>query len=513
MLNLAIVLEDSAQKYPDRTALVHGDIRMPYSMLDGLAGQVANLLVERGVRPGDKIALACPNLPYFPIVYFGALKAGAVVVPVNVLSQSQELAYYLDDAEAKAFFCFEGTPELPLGERGKEAFDAAPGTEHFFVLPGAALATESSIEGAQTLWAALEGVSDRFESVQTAADDTAVILYTSGTTGRPKGAELSHQNMLMNAMVNDELVPGYDGEDSTMAVLPLFHSFGQSSIMNAALRRGAKLVLMPRFEPVEALKLMRDEHVTLFAGVPTMYWALLSAVRAGGLEVPSSLRSAVSGGSAAPMEVLKEFRELFGVEILEGYGLSETAPTASFNQLHRPTKPGSIGFPVWGVQMKLVDGDWNTVEGEGPGEIAIRGHNVMKGYYKRPEATAEVMRDGWFRTGDIARRDDEGYYFIVDRAKDLIIRGGYNVYPREVEEVLIAHPSVSLAAVVGVQHDTHGEEVAAFVVAEEGTEPTEQELIDHCREQLAAFKYPRSVEFRDALPMNATGKILKRELK
>ncbi|KIH96523.1 acyl-CoA synthetase [Streptomonospora alba] len=513
MLNLAIVLEDSAQKNPDRTALVYGDIRMPYSMVDGLANQVANLLVARGVRPGDKVALACPNLPYFPMVYFGALKAGAVVVPVNVLSQSQELAYYLEDAEAKAFFCFEGTPELPLGERGKEAFDATPGTEHFFVLPGAALATESSIEGAQTLWGALEGASDRFESVQTAADDTAVILYTSGTTGRPKGAELTHQNMLLNAMVNDELVPSYGGEDSTMAVLPLFHSFGQSSIMNAGLRRGAKLVLMPRFEPVEALKLMRDEEVTLFAGVPTMYWALLSAVRAGSLEVPASLRSAVSGGSPAPLEVLKEFREVFGVDILEGYGLSETAPTASFNQMHRPTKPGSIGFPVWGVQMKLVDGDWNTVEGEGPGEIAVRGHNVMKGYYRRPEATAEVMRDGWFRTGDIARRDEDGYYFIVDRAKDLIIRGGFNVYPREVEEVLIAHKSVSLAAVVGVPHDTHGEEVKAFVVPEEGTEPTEAELIDYCREQLAAFKYPRSVEFRDALPMNATGKILKRELR
>ncbi|MUL41338.1 long-chain fatty acid--CoA ligase [Streptomonospora sp. PA3] len=513
MLNLAIVLEDSAQKNPDRTALVYGDIRMPYSMLDGLANQVANLLTARGIRPGDKVALACPNLPYFPIVYFGALKAGAVVVPLNVLSQAREIAYYLEDSEAKALFCFEGTPELPLGERGKEAFDAAPGTEHFIVLPAAALATESSIEGAETLWAALDGASDRFESAQTSADDTAVILYTSGTTGRPKGAELSHQNMLMNAMVNDELVPSHPGEDSTLAVLPLFHSFGQSSIMNAGLRRGAKLVLMPRFEPVEALALMRSEEVTLFAGVPTMYWAMLSAVRGGGQEVPTTLRSAVSGGAAAPLEVLREFHETFGVQILEGYGLSETAPTASFNQLHRPTKPGSIGFPVWGVQMKLVDGDWNTIEGEGPGEIAIRGHNVMKGYYNRPEATAEVMRDGWFRTGDIARRDEDGYYFIVDRAKDMIIRGGFNVYPREVEEVLMTHKAVSLAAVVGVPHDTHGEEVKAFVVPEAGTEPTEEELIAFCREQLAAYKYPRSVEFRDALPMNATGKILKRELR
>ncbi|GAA1755332.1 long-chain fatty acid--CoA ligase [Streptomonospora arabica] len=512
MLNLAIVLEDSAQKHPDRTALVYGDVRMPYSMVEGLANQVADLLVARGIGPGDKVALACPNLPYFPLVYFGALKAGAVVVPLNVLSQSGEISYYLEDSDAKALFCFEGTPDLPLGRRGKEAFDAVPGTEHFIVLPTAPLATESSIEGAETLWAALQGTSDRFESVQTAADDTAVILYTSGTTGRPKGAELSHQNMLMNAVVNEELVPSRPGEDSTLTVLPLFHSFGQSSIMNAGLRRGAKLVLMSRFEPVEALSLMREERVTLFAGVPTMYWALLSAVRAGGLEVPA-LESAVSGGAALPLEVLKEFREVFGVQILEGYGLSETAPTASFNQLSGPTKPGSIGFPVWGVQMKLVDGDGKTVEGEGPGEIAIRGHNVMKGYYKRPEATAEVMRDGWFRTGDIARRDEDGYYFIVDRAKDMIIRGGFNVYPREVEEVLIAHESVSLAAVVGVPHDTRGEEVKAFVVPEAGTEPTEEELVAWCRDRLAAFKYPRSVEFRASLPMSATGKILKRELR
>ncbi|QBI56567.1 long-chain-fatty-acid--CoA ligase [Streptomonospora litoralis] len=513
MLNLAIVLEDSAEKTPDRTALVYGDIRMTYAMVDGLANQVAGLLAARGIRPGDKVALACPNLPYFPFVYFGALKAGAVVVPLNVLSASREIAYYLEDSDAKALFCFEGTPELPLGERGKAAFDAAPGTEHFIVLPAQPLATESSIEGAETLWGALDGVSDRFESVQTAADDTAVILYTSGTTGHPKGAELSHQNMLMNAVVSDEMVPRYDGEDSTMAVLPLFHSFGQSSVMNAGLRRGAKLVLMPRFEPAEALSLMRSESVTLFAGVPTMYWALLATIRAGGAQPPETLRSAVSGGSALPLEVLREFHETFGVQILEGYGLSETAPTASFNQLHRPTKPGSIGFPIWGVQMKLVDPDWNTIEGEGPGEIAIRGHNVMKGYYNRPEATAEVMRDGWFRTGDIARRDEDGYYFIVDRAKDLIIRGGFNVYPREVEEVLMTHKAVSLAAVVGVPHQTHGEEVKAFVVAEAGTEPTEEELVEWCRERLASFKYPRSVELRETLPMNATGKILKRELR
>ncbi|GAA0840115.1 long-chain fatty acid--CoA ligase [Streptosporangium amethystogenes subsp. fukuiense] len=510
MLNLSIALEDSARENPDRTALVFGDLRLPYSLVNTIANQVANLLVSRGVGKGDKVALACPNLPYFPFVYYGILKTGATVVPLNVLLQSREIAYHLDDSQAKALFCFEGTPELPLGERGRAGFEGSS-AEHFFVLPAAAFATES--EYGETLWAALDGVSGEFETVQTAPDDTAVILYTSGTTGQPKGAELSHQNMLLNAMVSDEMFPRTEGGDVYLAVLPLFHSFGQTVIMNAGFRRQATIVLVPRFEPGPALELMRAENVTLFAGVPTMYWAMLTKIHAEGDEVPTSLRVAVAGGASSPVEVLRDFEETFGIGILEGYGLSETSPVASFNQLGRPTKPGTIGTPIWGVEMKLVDGDWKTIEGEGPGEIAIRGHNVMKGYYNRPEATAEVMRDGWFRTGDIATRDADGYYAIVDRAKDMIIRGGFNVYPRELEEVLITHPEVSLAAVVGVAHDSHGEEVKAYVIRTPGATITEDELIAWGKENMAAYKYPRIIEFRDALPMTATGKILKRELR
>lgn len=258
---------------------------------------------------------------------------------------------------------------------------------------------------------------------------------------------------------------------------------------------------------------MRTENVTLFAGVPTMYWAMLTKIHSEGDEVPTSLKVAVAGGASSPVEVLRDFEKTFGIGILEGYGLSETSPVASFNHPGRPAKPGMIGTPIWGVEMKLVDGDWKTVEGEGPGEIAIRGHNVMKGYYNRPEATAEVMRDGWFRTGDIATRDADGYYAIVDRAKDMIIRGGFNVYPRELEEVLITHPEVSLAAVVGVAHDSHGEEVKAYVIRIPGATITEAELIAWGKENMAAYKYPRIIEFRDALPMTATGKILKRELR
>ncbi|HEX4816519.1 MAG TPA: long-chain fatty acid--CoA ligase [Nonomuraea sp.] len=511
MLNLSIVLEDSARNNPDGTAIVFGDMRLPYSMIDNVANQVANLLVSRGIGRGDKVALACPNLPYFPFVYYGILKAGATVVPLNVLLQSREIAYHLDDSDAKALFCFEGTAELPLGERGRAGFEAAAGCEHFFVLPATPLATESAY--GESFWAALGGMATAFETVQTAPDDTAVILYTSGTTGQPKGAELSHQNMLMNALVSERMFPRTEGGDTYLAVLPLFHSFGQTCVMNAGFLRAGAIVLMTRFEPGEALALMVKENVTFFAGVPTMYWGLLTKIHTEGAEVPQSLRVAVAGGASSPVEVLKDFERTFGLGILEGYGLSETSPVASFNQLGRPAKPGTIGTPIWGVEMKLIDGDWKTIEGEGPGEIAIRGHNVMKGYYGRSEATAEVMRDGWFRTGDIATRDADGYYAIIDRAKDMIIRGGFNVYPRELEEVLMTHEAVSLAAVVGVPHESHGEEVKAYVIRNPGATITEAELIAWCRANMAAYKYPRVVEFRDSLPMTATGKILKRELR
>lgn len=507
MLNLSVILDDAAREAPDREAVVFGDMRLSYGLLDSVACQVADLLRSRGVRAGDKVALACPNLPYFPMVYFGILKAGAVVVPLNVLLRRREIAYHLEDSDARALFCFEGSPELPLGEAGWGAFGEVAGCEHFFCLPATPLATQAPY--GESLWAALEGRPGGFESARTEATDTAVILYTSGTTGQPKGAELTHQNMLLNAMVSDSMFENV-GNDVFFAALPLFHSFGQTAVMNTGFVRRATLVLVPRFEPGAALELMVREKVTQFAGVPTMYWGLLG--QDGGQDLKETLRTAVSGGSAMPLEVLNGFEERFGVKVLEGYGLSETSPVASFNRPDRPTRPGSIGVPIWGVQMRLIDPDWNDA-GDGPGEIAIRGHNVMKGYYRRPEASAEVMRDGWFRTGDIARRDEDGFYYVIDRSKDMIIRGGFNVYPREVEEVLMTHPDVSLAAVVGVPHDTHGEEVKAYVIRAAGSALGEGDLVAWARENLAGYKYPRVVEFRDELPMTATGKILKRELR
>ncbi|GAA1780279.1 MULTISPECIES: long-chain fatty acid--CoA ligase [Streptomonospora] len=513
MLNLAALLEDGARTTPERDCLVFGDLRIDYATTNMIANQVAEMLTARGIGRGDRVALASPNTPYFPFVYFGALKAGAVVVPLNVLLTSREIAFHLEDSGAKALFAFTGTPELPLGERAFAAFNDTASCELYIDLPATPGAVESQIEGAETIWAALAGTGGTFSTVQTDADETAVVIYTSGTTGRPKGAQLSHMNLMFNAVASDALFDRSE-HDVYLTVLPLFHIFGQTTMMNCGLYRHATLVLQARFDPDEALSLMEREGVTVFAGVPTMYWGLLGAKGEHDMAaVAANLSTAVSGGSALPGEVARNVKDRFGVEILEGYGLSETSPVVSFNNPKVKAKTGSIGRPIWGVEMKLVDSEFEDVEGEGPGEIAVRGHCVMQGYHNRPDADAQVFKDGWFRTGDIARRDDEGFFFIVDRSKDMIIRGGYNVYPRELEEELMTHPEVSLAAVVGVEHERHGEEIKAFVIREEGSALTEEQLVEWSKERLAAYKYPRLVEFRDSLPMTATGKILKRELR
>ncbi len=525
MLNLSVVLEDSARRYPDRDAVVLGATRLTYRQLDAAANQVANLLRGRGIRPGDRVALTCPNLPFFPIVYYGILKAGAVVVPMNVLNKSREVTYYLEDSGAKAYFCFQGTPDLPMGTEGKAGYDAAGACEHFFLVM-ADPAAPASIDGVETLGQALQGQSPVFETVVRDETDTAVILYTSGTTGQPKGAELSHSNLVLNALTSNRLFDSKPATDVHLVTLPLFHSFGSTVNMNAGLSMAATLVLLPRFDAEQAVALLDKEEVTLFAGVPTMYWGLLgalgSASGADGVDVDvdkiaRNLRVAVSGGASLPVEIIRKVKERLHVQILEGYGLSETSPVATFSDPDRDPRPGSIGIPIWGIECRLVDEEWNEVNADGSdedavGEIAVRGHNIMKGYLNRPEATAEVMKDGWFRTGDLARRDKDGFYYIVDRSKDMIIRGGYNVYPREVEEVLMTHPDVSLAAVVGVPHESHGEEIKAFVIMNEGAATTEDELVAWGKEQMASYKYPRIVEFVPSLPMTATGKILKREL-
>ncbi|MEU4557686.1 long-chain fatty acid--CoA ligase [Actinoplanes sp. NPDC023936] len=515
MLNLSVLLEDSARHHPDRAAVVLGPQRLTYAQVNAAANQVAGLLAARGIRPGDKVALSCPNLPYFPIVYYGILKAGAVVVPLNVLLKGREIAYHLKDSDAKAYFCFQGTPELPMGAEGWAGFQESEGAEHFFLIT-ADPAAASTVEGAETLGQALAGRSPVFETVQRAETDPAVILYTSGTTGQAKGAELSHSNLVLNALTCNRLFGTQPATDTHLLVLPLFHSFGSTVNMNAGFATASTLVLLPRFDADAAVKLLQSENVTFFAGVPTMYWGLLNALKENvDVErIAANMRVAVSGGSSLPVEIIKAVKERFGVTILEGYGLSETSPVATFSDPNSDPRPGSIGIPIWGVEVKLIDAEWNTIDGvDEIGEIAIRGHNIMRGYYNRPEATAEVMKNGWFRTGDLARRDKDGFYYIVDRAKDMIIRGGFNVYPREIEEVLLTHEAVSLAAVIGVPHPSHGEEVKAFVILKPGASATEEEIVAWSKEQMASYKYPRVVSIVDSLPMTATGKLLKRELK
>jgi long-chain acyl-CoA synthetase len=432
-----------------------------------------------------------PNVPYFGVCYYGVLRAGGVVVPMNVLLKRREVAFYLGDSGAELMFAWEGFAD-DANAGAQEA-----GAECIVVKPG-------------EFEKLLAGVEPRREVVDRAPDDTAVILYTSGTTGTPKGAELTHANLKTNCEITRDMF-GIGGDVVTLGALPLFHSFGQTCGMNATLAAGGTLSLIPRFDPGKALEIIERDRVNLFQGVPTMYSALLHHEGHEKFDT-ATLELCVSGGSAMPVELMRSFEDAFGCKILEGYGLSESSPVASFNRPDRERKPGSIGIPIEGVEMKVVDDDGNDVPQGEVGEIVIRGHNVMKGYWNKPDETGETLIDGWLHTGDIAKIDEDGYFFIVDRKKDLIIRGGYNVYPREIEEVLYEHPAVREAAVIGVKDDNLGEEVGAAVALKDGEEASAQELRDFVKEQVAAYKYPRRVWFVDDLPKGPTGKILKREI-
>ncbi|MFJ9893158.1 long-chain fatty acid--CoA ligase [Streptomyces sp. NPDC091280] len=511
MTNLALLLEETAARHADRAAVVAEGRTLTYGALDLRSAQFASMLTGHGVRPGDRVALSCTNGPFFPIAYYGILKAGAVVVPLNVLLKGGEIAYHLHDSGAVALVAAVGDDALPLRRSASEGFAAVEGCRELVLMDPA---------GEHGPSAFLSGLDDQDGDRRAAVrgdEDTAVILYTSGTTGRPKGAELTHANLRGNAEVSAPLF-GADEErpDTHLCVLPLYHSFGQTVVMNSAVRFGGTIVTLPRFEPDAALNAFAEHGITVFAGVPTMYWGLLRALenRPAGPPPAPSLRLALAGGSALPVELAREFHARFGLRVREGYGLSETSPVASFAPPDTVPRPGSIGVPIPGVRMALIADDWTRLDGpDAVGEIVISGPNVMKGYHGRPEATAEVIRDGWFRSGDLARRDEDGYYYIVDRAKDMIIRGGFNVYPREIEEVLMTHPAISLAAVVGVPDPRHGEEVKAYVVLRAGASVEAGELVAWSRERLAAYKYPRLVEVRDGFPMTSTGKILKRELR
>jgi long-chain acyl-CoA synthetase len=524
-LNLASIITHHARLSPDRVAVVWENVRLTYGELDKLSNRVANALVEMNIGHGDKVTLICPNLPLFPIVYYGIMKAGAAVVPLNVLFAPREIAYHLADSDAKAVFVFEGTDDLPLAQRTQEAFDGVGTCEHLVVMTkdGGTRTSSSACEISFVPHADkdVRDPSETFQMVPTSPDDTCAILYTSGTTGQPKGAELTHFNIFMNA--NSAWALHFPAIDFTkdeqpvcLITLPLFHTTGQTAQMNAQLYAGNRVVLLPRFDVDAALNAFRDEGVNFWTGVPTMYWAILKCVEDKGIDVEPYARSMKvlsSGGAPMPVDLMRKFQEKFNVRILEGYGLSETSPITTFNHPTVPSRIGTVGQPLSGVEVMCVDdNDVEVPRGE-RGEVVIRGHNVMKGYYNRPEATAEAFRNGWFHSGDIGVMDDDGFLSIVDRKKDMILRGGYNIYPRELEEVIITHPAVSLCAVIGVPDERLGEEVKAFVVLNQDQKLSTDDFIAWCKTQFAANKYPRHVEFRENLPIGGTGKIFKRALK
>ena len=514
MQNLAAYLQRSATLYPDQTAIVFGDTRLSYAQLNAAANQVASGLISRGLKPGERVALGSPNLPYFPIAYYGILKAGGVVVPLNILLRPKEIEYHLQDCGARFYLCFEGSAELPLATLAKEAFEQVDTCEELFIM-AAADKTALEIDGQPTLAALMKDQPTEFDYLPRSNDDLALLIYTSGTTGLPKGAMLTHTNIAQNSMVGITMMK-YEKNDTLLLTLPLFHVFGQVLQLQSGIAAGATLVMIPRFDPEQVLTLMDKENVTQFAGVPTMYIALLNVKdlkeRFDLEKISQKMRVCVSGGAAIPVEVIRQFEETFKAPILEGYGLSETSPIVCFNSLDSRV-PGSVGKPVIGVDIRIIDENGESKAQGEEGEILVRGHNVMSGYFNSPEKTADAIKDSWFYTGDIGRLDEDCNLFIVDRVKDVIIRGGFNVYPRELEEVLMTHSQVANVAVVGVPHEKLGEEVMACIVPANKDEASLEVMHEWVKDRFASHKYPRLIEFYEELPMTATGKILKRELR
>ena len=503
-LSLATVLAEAARRYPDKVAVVDGPVRVTYAELWRQARAYAAGLQHLGVRPGDTVALLIPNVLDFPRAYYGALAAGATIVPVHLLLTADEMAYVLRDSGADVLVSH--TSQLATAAAAAHA-------------AGTRLVTVGPVPpGLSDAPAQLEAVAADVEPLRTyvtrSAEDVAVVFYTSGTTGSPKGALLTHLNLVLNATVNVFDTNDARHDDVILGCLPLFHTFGQTVSMNGSFRMGATLVLLARFTGEAAIETMVREGVDVFQGVPTMYVGLLEA--AATAERLPDLRLCVSGGASLPVAVLDRFTETFRAEIFEGYGLSETSPVATTNQPAFGIRAGTVGHPIWGVEVQIARAEIEErIEllptGE-LGEIVIRGHNVFAGYLNRPEETAAAVVDGWFRTGDLGTSDADGFVTIVDRKKDLVIRGGFNVYPREVEEVLARHPAVAQVAVIGVPDPVQGEEICAVVVAEPGG-VTADELIDWSREHLGRHKYPRQVRFVDQMPLGPSHKVLKRELR
>lgn len=497
-MNLSVNLRRSAQQVPEVTAIHFQGHEMTYAELDTAVDAFAAGLAKLGLHQGSKVGILLGNCPQFVIAYYAIARIGAVSVPVNPLYTPGELQFILSDAGVEAVVAV--APMAPLFQMMRPTL---PTLQHVILVGGAG---EGAIEFSQVS-------VDPAECREAVIDenDLAVVLYTSGTTGKPKGAMLSHRNLVSNALQAGTFL-GIVQSDRVICVLPMFHVFCMTVCLNAPILRGSTLIVFPKFSPTETAHSIRDHQATMFAGVPTMYNFLVQHPECHNDDL-RSLRIAISGGASMPIAVMKAFEQKYGVQINEGYGLSEASPVVCFNPIDGERKPGTIGTTIPEVEVRLV-GEDGSERGVGEiGELICRGPNIMLGYLNRPEDTAVTIRDGWLYTGDLATVDEDGYYAIVDRKKDMIIVGGFNVYPREVEEVLFQHPNVGEAAVVGLPDPEYGEKVRAYVALKQADGCTEDDLISYCAEHLANYKVPKEIFIIEELPKNATGKILRRELR
>lgn len=506
-LNLADCVELSANLRPEKEAIVFDGLRLSYADVAGAARRVANVLRELGVRRGDRVAMMVPNLPQFPIIYFGILYAGATVVPLNVMLKQRELRHQLLDSGARVLFAFEDCVA-----EAAPAFADAPECAHMVVVePG--MMPGTPVHG-HSFMALLSSASADFDMVQTNPEDAAVILYTSATRGTPMGAVLTHFSLFQNACSIREHMIRFRPDDVFGVVLPLFHAFGQTTMMNAPLLSQSTLVLFPRFDPGKVLEAIGRERITLLAMVPTMVAVLAEHRPAESFDM-SSLRSAISGGAAMDLNAAAAFEKRFGLPVLEGYGLTETSPVVAFNKDVESNRPGSVGRALWGVRVAIRRDDGAFAGVGETGEVVVRGHGLLREYWNNPEETAAVMRDDWFHTGDLGHLDADGYVHLTGLKKDLIIRTGLNVYPRELELVLESHPAVAEAGVAGVKDALRGEEVRAWVVLRSDCppDPTVKELGAYCRAELAVYKVPKRIEVVDALPRLPDGGVDKAALR
>ncbi|MEJ8765023.1 long-chain-fatty-acid--CoA ligase [Oceanobacillus sp. HCA-5259] len=521
-------LEESASRYPEKKALYFMGKELTYQELYSQAKQFANYLQSLGLKKEDKVAIMLPNCPQAVISYYGILMAGGVVVQTNPLYTERELEYQITDSDAKVIICLDIlVPRVSnVQEKTNLEHKIVTGIKDYLPFPknliypfiqkreyNMVVKVEQSPD--THVWESImKTAKAEYKKVKiNPKEDLALLQYTGGTTGYPKGVMLTHYNLVANLQMCEAwLYKAEQGKEVVLAVLPFFHVYGMTTVMNFGVKQAAKIILMPKFNPEDVLKVIDKQKPTLFPGAPTIYIGLINHPDIEKYDL-SSIRACLSGSAPLPLEVQEQFERLTGGRLVEGYGLTETSPVTHANPIWGNRINGSIGLPWPDTDVKIVKtGTDEEVEIGEVGELAVKGPQVMVGYWKNEEETANALRDGWFYTGDMGYEDENGYFYIVDRKKDMIIAGGYNIYPREVEEVLYEHPAIQECAVVGVPDPYRGETVKAFIVLKEGKQATEEELNRFCRDNLAAYKVPRRYEFRKELPKTIVGKILRRQL-